>query len=331
MADRAGVSRTTVSFVLNQVEANISPETRERVLEAASELGYVPDAAARALVRRQTYTLALVIIRESSHLASDAFLPMVMQGLIQVVRPAGFRLLLEPVARADTPDLYLSLVKARHIDGILLSGPRSDDVQLMELIESGFPVVLLGQLPGSGACSVDIDNRRAARMAVDHLIAQGHRRIGCITNGPLIYTSSAARLDGYKDALADHGLSYDPALVRAGAFGPESGRAAALDLLSGGNGRPTALFVASDVVAMGAISAIHELDLNIPHEVALVGFDDVPFARYLVPSLTTVRLPAFELGQQAGELMLSITHKSDCPRQELLLDTELVVRESSGS
>jgi LacI family transcriptional regulator len=329
VAQRAGVSRTTVSFVLNEVEANISPETRQRVLQAAEELGFVPDASARALARKRTHTFGLVLIREASHLASDAFLPSVIQGVVDVIRPEGFRLLLEPVASADEPDIYLNLVRARCADAILLSGPRSDDQQLVELIESGFPVILLGQLPGSEAYSVDVDNRRSARVAVEHLIELGHRRIGCVTNAPLAYTAAADRLAGYQDALAAHGLPLDEALVRYGDFGPESGRTAARSLLTELSEPPTALFVASDVVAMGALGALRELGLSIPDDVALVGFDDVPAARYLAPPLTTVRLPAIELGRRAGEMLLCSTNGNRPTQRQVALNTELIVRGSS--
>jgi LacI family transcriptional regulator len=329
VAERAGVSRTTVSFVLNEVEANISPGTRSRVLEAAEELGYVPNAAARALARRQTHTIALVLVRDASHISSDAFLPSVMHGLISALRPAGYRLLLETVDRADEPDIYLSLVRARQIDGIVLSGPRSDDEQLAELIESGFPVVLLGQLPGSEACFVDVDNRRTAQMAVEHLIRQGHRRIGCITNAPLMYTGATDRLFGYLDALEAHQLPKDEALVQYGNFDLESGRRAARSLLTELPDPPTAIFAASDVIAIGVISMVHELGLEIPHDVAVVGFDDVPMSRFMTPPLTTARLPANELGRRAGEMLLDCIRGNDLDTRQLLLDTELVVRMSS--
>jgi DNA-binding LacI/PurR family transcriptional regulator len=329
VAERAGVSRTTVSFVLNEVEANISPETRQRVLLAAEDLGYVPNAAARALARRKTQTIALVLIREASYIASDAFLPGVMHGLISALRPAGFRLLLEPVATTDEPDIYLNLARSRQIDGIVLSGPRSDDRQLAELVDSGFPVVLLGQLPGTDACFVDVDNRATARMAVEHLIELGHRRIGCITNAPLMYTGATDRLFGYLDALAAHGLPKDERLVRYGDFDYESGRRAARALLSELEDPPTAIFAASDVVAIGAIREIQELGHRIPQDVAVVGFDDIPMARYLTPPLTTARLPATQLGRRAGEVLLDCIRGSSLTQHQVLLNTELVVRQSS--
>jgi LacI family transcriptional regulator len=251
-----------------------------------------------------------------------------MQGCVDVLRPAGFRLLLEPVVHSDEPDVYLNLVRGRQIDGIILSGPRSDDVQLAELIDSGFPVVLLGQLPEKQVNFVDVDNRQAAKRAVEYLIKQGNTRIGCITNAPLQYTSAADRLEGYKDALNKHNIPFDPRLVKYGNFVPESGQQAARLLLHNPDDLPTALFVASDVVAIGAMSAIQEVGYSIPGDIALVGFDDVPMARFLSPPLTTMRLPALDLGRSAAKMILSCIQENGSIPQHVFLNTELVVRES---
>ena len=331
VAERAGVSRTTVSFVLNDVPgANISQETRRRVLQAAQEMGYVPDAAARSLASRRTNTLGLVLVRNQSHIAVDAFLPLVIHGLADTTRQSGFHLLLEPVEDISHPEAYIHLVRAKHIDGIVLSGPRSDDQQLPSLLNEGFPVVLLGQLPGNPACFVDVDNRSAAREAVQHLICLGHQRIGCITNAPTQYTGGADRLAGYRDALQSAGIAFEERLVRFGNFVPESGYQAAFSLLKEVPA-PTAIFVASDVVAFGAMAAIRECGLTIPDEVALVGFDDVPLARYIDPPLTTVRLPAAELGRQAGQMIVRLIQNGEVTPKNTMLETELVVRASCGA
>jgi LacI family transcriptional regulator len=183
-------------------------------------------------------------------------------------------------------------------------------------------------LPNSSVSFVDVDNRSAARQAVEHLIHLGHQRIGCITNAPSEYTGSADRLAGYRDALQAAGLPYDEQLVRFGNFAPESGYEMARSLLQE-SPQPTALFVASDVVAFGAMSAIRELGLTIPGDIALVGFDDVPLARYTNPPLTTIRLPATELGKKAGQTLVSLIQEGK--GEQTLLKTELVVRMSCGT
>jgi len=331
VAECANVSRTTVSFVLNNVPgANISAETRERVLKAARELGYVPNAAARSLASRRTYTLGLVLVRNQSHIAGDAFLPQVIHGLAESTRQAGFRLLLEPVEDVKHTDAYIHLVRSKQIDGIVLSGPRSDDRQLRALVDEGFPVVLLGQLPGNSTCFVDVDNRKAARQAVEHLIRLGHRHIGCITNAPQEYTGGADRLAGYCDTLRAADIAFDEELVRFGNFVAESGYQAAHSLLKEVSSL-TALFVTSDVVAFGAMAAVRERGLSIPDDIALVGFDDVPLARYVDPPLTTVRLPAAELGQRAGQMLISLVQGNHIAVKKILLETELIVRTSCGA
>jgi LacI family transcriptional regulator len=200
---------------------------------------------------------------------------------------------------------------------------------MRSLEKDGFPTVLMGQLPGSSFCSVDVDNCAAARKAVAHLLELGHRRIGCITNAPLSYTA-ADRLLGYRQALEQAGITPDQNLVRYGNFDPESGYIQMSSLL---DVQPAirAVFVASDVITFGAMRAIRERGLSIPGDVALVGFDDVPFARYVDPPLTTVSLPAAELARISCKILFELIHKDHPTARNVLLDTHLVVRQSSGA
>ena len=331
VAERAGVSRTTVSFVLNEVEgAQISEETRQRVLLAARELGYVPDAAARSLVSGRTHILGLVICQPADHIIIDAYIHQVIYGLSEAGRERGFRLLIEWVEDVSQPDAYIHLVRAKRIDGILLSGPRSDDNQLPALIADRFPIVLLGRLTGDPTNFVDVDNQAAACQAVTHLVKLGHQRIACITNGPLQYTSAAERLLGYRQALTQAGLFENEALVRYGDFDPESGYKKMQALLKT-SPRPTAVFIASDVVAFGAMKAIRDSGLRIPDDVAVVAFDDVPLSRYVAPALTTVRLPAIEQGRRGGEMLIDLIEGKTLTEQHIFLPTELMIRQSCGA
>ncbi|NJN94703.1 MAG: LacI family transcriptional regulator [Anaerolineales bacterium] len=330
VAERAGVSRTTVSFVLNDVDAQISPETRQRVLQAAHELGYVPDAAARSLVSGRTHILGLIICQPPDHITIDAYIHQVMYGLSEAGRQRGFRVLLEAVEDVSQPDAYIHLVRAKRIDGILLSGPRSDDNQLPALIADGFPIVLLGRLKHKSVSFVDIDNEAAACHAVTHLAQLGHRRIGCITNGPLAYTSATERLGGYRQALRQAGLPEDEALIGYGEFEPESGYRAMQTLLALPS-PPTAVFVASDVVAFGAMAAIRDAGRRVPEDLAIIGFDDVPMSRYFNPPLTTVRLPAVEQGRRGGEVLIDLIEGKPVADSRQVLPTQLMVRQSCGA
>jgi LacI family transcriptional regulator len=295
VAEKAGVSRTTVSLVLNNVQGvQISDETRGRVIEAVLELGYVPNAAAQALASRRAQIIGLILTRNPHHISSDAFLNQILDGLITAAHEHSIRLLIDIVEVQHQKKAYLELVRAKRIDGLILSGPRFNDEALVSLEQERFPTVLMGQLPETDFYSVDIDNYAAAKQAVTHLINLGHERIACITNARPSYTAAAERLRGYRQALESQNLAYDEDLVRYGDFDPESGYQQMMDLLAGKN-HISAVFVASDVVAIGAKAALVEQGLKIPQDIALVGFDDVPLARYLDPPLTTVRLPASEL------------------------------------
>jgi len=331
VARLANVSRTTVSFVLNDVAGSaISPETRQRVLAAAEELGYVPDAAAQALASRRSKIIGLVLARNTHHISSDAYLTLILDTLVSSVRAEGMRLMFDIVEGEHHRDAYLELIRSKRIDGMILSGPRFDDQALQALEEEGFPTVLMGQLPGSSCRCVDVDNRSAARQAVDHLISLGHQRIACITNASLEYTAAVERLEGYRSALVNAGLPYDDAYIRYGDFDPDSGHARMHELLKQ-DPIPTAVFIASDVVAFGAVAAIGEAGLRIPEDIAIVSFDNVPLSRYVQPALTTINLPAKQLALKTSEILMHLIRNEPVDEKQVLLDTELIIRESCGA
>ncbi len=328
VAKKAGVSRTTVSFVLNNVaDVNISESTRQRVLEAAKTLSYYPNAAGRKLVSGKSRTLGLVLCQSAQQVSADALLPQVLLGFEQAAIQEGYQVLLKPVEPNDSLG-YTKLVNENFVDGILLSGPRQDDEEIIRLHQSGFPVMLMGQLPGSTIPFVDIDASAGAETATYHLIERGHRRIAMITNAPLRFTSAQQRLEGYSRALNNAGLTVDPSLVKEGNYTPSSGYHAMMELLSV-SPRPTAVFVASDVVALGAVLAIKSASLCIPQDLALVGFDDIPLSEYFDPPLTTIHLPALGLGLAAGERLIRLIQNEDLDTEAVLLNSELVVRASS--
>ncbi|MBK5107949.1 MAG: LacI family DNA-binding transcriptional regulator [Anaerolineales bacterium] len=331
VADRAGVSRTTVSLVLNNVQGvQISEGTRERVFQAAQQLGYIPHAAAQALASRRAQIIGLILTRNPHHISSDAFLNQILDGLITAAHEHSMRLLIDIVEVQHQQKAYLELVRAKRIDGLILSGPRFDDDALLSLQQDHFPTVLMGQLPNTDFFSVDIDNFAAAQQAVEHLVKLGHERIACITNAAATYTAAAVRLDGYRQVLENHAIPFDEALIRYGDFDPESGYQQMKNLLSLDT-PPSAVFVASDVVAIGAKAAIVEKGLKIPGDIALVGFDDIPLARYLDPPLTTVRLPASELATRASQILIQLI-QGDPPAEKLvLLESQLIVRQSCGA
>jgi LacI family transcriptional regulator len=321
----ANVSRTTVSFVLNgRTDAKIRPETAARVREAAASLGYHPHAGARQLAGGTSRTLGLVLRQSAEQVAGDALLAEVIRGVSRAARAADHRIIVETLPPGEGS--YSDLVRSSKTDGLIIDGPRVDDPELAFLVADGYPIVIQGTVQGLDAPSVDIDNFAGARAAVEHLIELGHRSIACVTNAPLEYTAAASRVAGYRAALEAAGCEYDQDLVDEGAFDAPSGRLAIERILD--RAKPSAVFVGSDVVALGVISGLRAAGLAVPEDVSIVGFDDIPVAAFIDPPLTTVRLPAHELGLAAGRALLDrIAGRPVEPRA--LLPTELVVRASS--
>jgi LacI family transcriptional regulator len=326
VAARAGVSRTTVSFVLNgRADTGIPEETRRRVIDAASDLGYHPHGAAKALAGGTSHTIGLVLRQSPEQVSVDALLAETLWGIGSEAHQGGYRVLVEPLS--PERGRYSDIVRSHRVDGLIVSGPRVDDEELIALVEDGYPIILQGSLPSVDAPSVDVDNRAGARTAVAHLLGLGHRRIGCITNAPLAYTAAADRVDGYRDALAEAGIEVDPGLIVEGAFDAASGHAAALELLARAP-EVSGLFVASDIVAFGAMRAIREVGRRVPEDLSVVGFDDIPLARHFDPPLTTIRIPARALGAAAGRALVQRL-AGRVSSERMLLPTELIVREST--
>jgi DNA-binding LacI/PurR family transcriptional regulator len=328
VAKLARVSRTTVSFILNNVPGvSISAATRKRVLDAAKKLNYSPNVAGKKLVSGKSYTIGLVLCQSPEQIFTDAFLPQVILGVEQAAMQQGFHVLLKPVDPNDTGG-YARLITENHVDGILLSGPRQDDGALMRLHEQRVPIMLMGQLPETDIPFVDINATAGAELAVSHLIERGHRCIGMITNAPFDYTSAQQRREGYVKALKKAKLPVKRTLIKAGNYTPASGYEAMKALLQVVP-ELTAVFIASDVVAMGAILAIKEAGLRIPKDIAVVGFDDIPLAEYYDPPLSTIHLPAFGLGWAGGERLIRLIQGEGLNDASLLLESTLIARQSS--
>jgi DNA-binding LacI/PurR family transcriptional regulator len=329
VAKYAGVSRTTVSFILNDVPGVKFPqETKDRVLQAAEELGYVPDAAARTLASGKTYTVGLVLC-QAEHLKVDSFISQAIYGLNEVCNRQGFRLLIESAADIDQTGAYQNLVRAKKIDGLVVINSRIDDKQLYQIIDDGFPTVLVGSVRHPKEYSVVHESR--SEQAVNHLIALGHKRIAHITLAPLSdHSVSYARLLHYRRALNKAGIQSTDELVRFGNYSAESGFTAVQDLLRK-KPYPTAVFAGNDTVAIGVMAAVQQKGLRIPEDIAVVGYDDIPIAAYTSPPLTTVRVPAVEPGRIAGEMVIALLRGEKPEQRVVRLESEVVVRESCGA
>jgi DNA-binding LacI/PurR family transcriptional regulator len=327
VASRAGVSRTTVSLVLNKSEAVVlSTETRERVFQAAAELGYSPNSAARMLVRGDTETIGL-IISDVAILPHDGFVPMLLQGVSQVNKEYGYHVLLEGLSTGDGANPYESLVKSRRIDGLIVLNPKDRDPHIEALIERKFPIVLAGSVRHPEEYSVNFTTRESTWEAVDHLVRLGHRHIGSVQFSSGDFVATENRLLHLRAGLARHGLSVPEDFIEYGDFSAMSGHFATRRLLER-HPEITAIMAGNDTVAVGVISGAAALGRAVPRDLSVIGFDDLPVAAWLTPALTTIRVDAVEQGIGAARLLIRRLRNEPIHSPQILLPTQFVERDS---
>jgi DNA-binding LacI/PurR family transcriptional regulator len=327
IAKKAGVSITTVSRALNGYD-DVSEKTRRRIREIAEELNYSPNAVARSLVSRKTRTIGLIISDINRAGAKDAFAFEVLCGINDRAGELNYDLLLFSTSpKKQVEKSYKDLCRERKVEGAILSGLRLDDPYLREVIEQdAFPCVLIDiPVTGETVGHVTSDNRNGALLAVRYLLDNGHRRIAMI-NGHDQAHVSRERLEGYREALEKQGLSFDPELVFNGRFSEEGGAEAAYEILLR-HSDVTAIFCASDLMALGAIRALERMGRKVPEDISIVGFDDINIASYCHPKLTTIRQDKYELGYQAAQLLIDML-ENRTKNRKILLNNRLIERES---
>ena len=329
VARLAAVSQPLVSYVLSgDPNAPVAPETRARVMAAIAELGYVPSHAARSLRSQRALAIGAIIPD-----ITNPFYPAFARGIQNVAEREGYDLIAyNSDGLLERERKFMQSALAGRVDGVILSPFQITMDELADVSDMDIPVVALtSRSPIAGRAPVDtvhVDSIRAARQAVEHLIARGHVRIGMIA-GEIGTPPREDRVLGYLQALEAHGLLADEMLVRGADFNEDGGYRAAHDLLRLCP-RPTAIFAANDLMAMGAMAALHELGLRVPQDVGIVGFDDIPAARLLAPPLTTVAQYPDRLGERTAELLLERLRGDGPPySREILMPAELVVRESA--
>jgi len=349
-----GVSPTAVSRALNG-HRDIGEETRAKIKRVAQELGYRRNAIARGLVTKRTDTIGLFVLGRGATGFGDPFAYEVILGVMDTVSSGGYDLVLygigalcPPVMGGPSPargrrpggpscaGSYVGKCKERQVDGVIMMGLRTDDPQYRSLGELDVPCVLIDVTPPcEGIGFVGSDNVLGAKTATEHLISLGHTRIGML-NGHAYATVSAERLEGYKIALMNAGIPYNPALVFEGDFSGESGgRAARYFTALSNDVRPTAVVAASDVMAIGLVQALKGMGIAVPQDVSVVGFDDIPSASHVDPPLTTVRQARYDLGATAARMVLErLADGSRSPKafphHGFRLATNLVVRGSTA-
>jgi LacI family transcriptional regulator len=323
VAARSGVSFQTASKVLNGRSGVVSPTTRERILSAAGELGYIPNAMARGLVRRSSVSVGV--------LADDVTDQAVSQFVLAAQRAAagrGHAALISSVhANVDPAEALRKLLEHR-VDGVLVAAPSvEDNEQVGEVLRGAIPAVSINRIHGGGVPLIGSDHAVTGALAAQHLLALGHRNIGTVT-GPRERQVVQSRMRGFRAALREAGETLPIRRVMEADWTHEGGFIATHRLLAAAP-EITALFVHNDVMAIGALRALAERGLRVPAECSLVSCDDLAFAEYLVPALTTVRLPFQETGDRAAQLLLDHIRGQQIPARNLL-PVELVVRASTG-
>jgi LacI family transcriptional regulator, repressor for deo operon, udp, cdd, tsx, nupC, and nupG len=323
VAKRANVSTATVSRVLRNA-GNVTEETKRRVLEAIEALNYQPNVLGRYLRRMETETV-LVIVPD----ITNPFFSKVLRGIEAVALERGYQVLLGDTQNdVRLEEQYLNMLPQKQVDGMIFLTARTRK-ELMEEMSRQFPIVLACEyLEGTDIPTVSIDNISSARKATEHLIGLGHRRIAHLT-GPMDVILSRDRLRGYYQALAQHDIDVDAALVQEGDFSYESGYNVTLKLLALEK-PPTAIFAANDAMAVGAIKAVRHRGGRVPDDVAVVGFDDIQMASIFEPGVTTIAQPMFDIGKQAMKLLLQLIDGEEVERRQFVLPDRLVIRESCG-
>jgi LacI family transcriptional regulator len=322
VADRAGVSKTTVSHVLNGTRF-VEPDTADRVRRAIRELGYHPNLLARSLRRQETHTIALM----TPNIANPywAELASVVERLGHA---EGYAVLLgNSNWSAEREREYVQLLLAKQIDGIVLAAAKAPIAVLDEVLAAGIPIVVLTPLPqGQPVSTVLVDNYRGGYLAGEHLVRLGHRDVGCIMP-PADSGEACRRVAGFRQAFADAGIDLADSAFFEGDFGYRSGEIGIRVLLER---HPclTAVFAANDDMALGAVKGLVRAWRRVPDDVSVIGFDNISYATAITPELTTIAQPVARMGETIIQLLLKQIHDSACAPDVVVLEPALIERES---
>ena len=324
VAALAGVSRATASRVINGGHL-VSPETRRAVEAAIAELGFAPNPVARNLANRRTGSIALVVPEPNQRLLTDPFFSSIINGISLTLEDSDLQMILLIARPGGRRDRLVDYLTTGHVDGAVVTSHHSDDVMNQQLVASGLPCVFIGRpLDLDAAHYVDMDNTLGARLATEHLVASGRRRIATIT-GPATMAPGLDRLTGWRAGLEQAGMATDA--IAVGDFTMRGGHLAMERLLEEVPDLD-AVFAASDLMASGAIAALQSAGRAVPGDVAVFGFDDLGVAESTDPPLSTVRHPVTEMAARAGALLVALLGGEDIGTEPVLFNPRLVLRES---
>ena len=330
VAAQAGVTYQTVSKVITG-RVKVLPDTEARIWAASRDLGYRPNHSARSLRAQRSlmigYSWSSLETEQPNHI-----LHMFLTSVVSEAETAGYHLLPFPYRAGDDPVAgYRELIDSGRVDAFVITSVNYDDQRAAFLLERGFPFVAFGRSSANDPFSyVDVDGTAGLRLATEHLVAHGHRRIAMLAWHETSRTGND-RLAGYLEGLRAAGLEVDPALIARGDWTFEFGYEATAGWLKlAPEQRPTAIVAVSDIMAIGAIHAAQARGLTVGRDIALVGFDDTPMAQYIRPPLTSLRQPIRQAGRKCVELLVALLTGQPQAQSRVLLAPELIVRESSG-
>jgi len=321
VAKLAGVSPSTVSRALNN-HPGISEKTRQKIIEVAKKLNYKPNYRGQILTTKSTKNIGLLITD-----ITNPFFPELVRGAEERASEAGYTILLGNTSESEEKETnYLDFFSRGPVDGVIISASRISNEHIINLAEEGLPIVVINRMLEHPKISyVSTDMEKGGYLATKHLIKLGHSRIAFI-NGPKLSEAAERRLSGYKRALTESKIRYNPNLISFNTPVADSGYKEAIKLLCAKN-PPSAIFTYNDLMAFGVIKAAKELGIKIPEELSIIGFDDIFFSNFTDPPLTTVRQPKEELGENAVELLLKLMKGE---KQSLLLEPELILRNTTS-
>ncbi|MCL7453574.1 MAG: LacI family transcriptional regulator [Anaerolineae bacterium] len=329
IAKAAGVSHSTVSRALGESPL-VSPDTKDRIQRLAREMGYSPDAQARSLVMGRTQTIGIVVTT-----ITDPFIAEIVQAVESTAHDHGYSVILASSnSRRRREIAAVEMLRSKRVDAVIVTSSRVGALYQAHLDQLGAPVVLINsrsEQRGPYTFSVTVDNRHGACLATGHLIRRGHRRIAYIA-GAANHSDDFDRMAGYRQALGEANIAFEPSLVVRGTGRVDCGEEA-LTAVMDRSDVPSAAFCYNDMTAIGLLRAARTAGVSVPRELAVVGFDDIPFAAYVSPALTTIAQPKPEMGKRAVEMALALAggEVSDLPGfTNVVVRGRLVVRESSG-
>ncbi len=333
IAERLSISSATVSRALND-KPGVSASLRQRVLEVAAQLNFTPNLAARSLVGARTLTVAFMVHQQAFPVSSDPFYFVMLPGVERVLAQVGYHVVLTTIGDGAIEADHLRVVRERRVDGAILAGPDIPTALILSLVQRGLPIVLIdNSLERTALDCVLFDNREGARLAVEHLLWHGRRRVA-FAGGPMAWLSTRERGDGYRDAMRKQGL--EPIVVHEEATTVQTGFQAGHELL-GMDEPPDAIFAVNDAMALGIIKAARELGVRVPEDLAVVGFDDISMAESAHPPLTTVRIAKEIMGELAARRLLDLIggdahteHNEHGIPVKSIVGINLVVRASCG-